>query len=492
MSLHEVTRSATFRLAASFSAAFAVSCMVLFALIFLQTTVFETNRIDDLLRREALTIARESERDIIRDLGNRLANDLHRISFAALFEADGTLVAGNLKQMPADLPIDGQAHGVTGLLLDDGDPITETVRAVSLRVQGGRVIVLGRNIAELNRLRTVVLRALEVGLIPAVLLALLVGGALSLRTMGHLKKLHTTLERIMAGHLDERLPAVGRNDDLNNLTASVNRMLDEIVRLLGDIRGVSDNIAHDLKAPLTRLRTRLDRARSSAGMNTANQELIDKSIADLDHAFTLISALLRTGEIKSGDRRALFTTVSIAAIAQDIGELYQPLAEAKDLAFAIEAHADALVFGDRDLLMEAIANLLDNAIKYTPEGGAVTLRVEQAGQGVSVSVSDTGPGIPPAERAHVLKPFYRSGSSRHIPGNGIGLSLVAAIVELHGFSLAMRDGHPGFVFEISMQPAGAAPLGELPASLTPLPGQSGTRRLLGAARIAGSGLAGTS
>jgi signal transduction histidine kinase len=438
----EVVRTATFRLTLSVAGAFALCSAILFAFIYWQVTAFETHRTGAILTNEARLLAAAPLSNLLTAPNLRLENGLRRVTFVALFAPDGARIAGNLAVLPPQLPVDGEAHRLERVQLADG---TVTALAVGLRLPGGQTLVVGRNLAVLVELREAVLRALLLGLIPAVLLALVAGTLLSQRTVGRLRVLHQAIARIMGGGLAERLPEGGTRDDLDELIRATNRMLDEIERLVQEAKSVGDNIAHDLRTPLARVRTRLERGLRVAATREGLAEVVHTAIGDLDLVFGIITALLRISEIESGRRRAGFGEVDLADIAQEVGEIYAPIAEEARVSLGIETGPVRRVPGDRDLLIEAVANLVDNAIKFTPAGGAVRLSVADAASGPFLRVADTGPGIPPAEREHVLRRFYRTDRSRQVPGHGLGLSLVTAIVKLHEFRLAVEDG-PGGVF----------------------------------------------
>jgi signal transduction histidine kinase len=237
-------------------------------------------------------------------------------------------------------------------------------------------------------------------------------------------------------------------------------MLDRISELLDEVKSVGDNIAHDLRTPLSVMRAKLERALNAP--QPANLEAAAGALADLDKAFAIITALLRISEIEDSRRRSEFGAVDINDLLAGIFDLYEPLAEAKSITFTAKPMvAMPAVTGDRDLLMEAVANLVDNALKFTPEGGCVHLSATLEGRTPVIRVADSGPGIAPAEREAVLKRFYRSDKSRHVRGHGLGLSLVAAIANLHGFRLRIGDGGPGTVVELLCGPGDpvAAPTG---------------------------------
>jgi signal transduction histidine kinase len=314
--------------------------------------------------------------------------------------------------------------------------------------------VIGRSIDELRNLRSVVSRSLLLGVIPAFALALLAGMALSQRVQRRIVSANEIFDRIMRGNLQERLPVLNKADDFDRLAISVNRMLDEIERLVKQIKGATDSIAHDLRTPLTRMHTRLERSRTEGHADGNIDDVVDHALADLDLTLGIISALLRIAEIEDGRRRSAFSIVDMAMVARTVAELYEPIAEEKNLTLAVSIEAVPPIRGDYELLIEAIANLLDNAIKFTPAGGRVAIEVTKTVDGgVIVRVADSGTGIPTEERAAVFQRFYRARQSRHIPGYGLGLSMVQAIADLHGFTIAISDGNPGAVIDVTCRPA---------------------------------------
>jgi signal transduction histidine kinase len=220
-------------------------------------------------------------------------------------------------------------------------------------------------------------------------------------------------------------------------------MLERIGALMSSVRQVSDNIAHDLRTPLTRLRTKLELANAEAGAPEPLRTAVEGAIADAEELLATFNALLRIARIESGRGTAGFTEVDLARLVEDVADLYEPLAAERQQRFEVAADTTAPVRGDRDLLFQAAANLVDNAIKYTPESGRIQVSVTQAAGEVGLQVADSGPGVPAEMREKVLERFFRLDDSRTTPGNGLGLSLVKAVVELHGGSLRLGDNQPG-------------------------------------------------
>jgi signal transduction histidine kinase len=427
---------------------FGCATLMLFAFIYWQTADYESDRIDLYLRYEAETLAHTPISEISSEISTKFAGDLHRTTFAALFGADGRPVAGDVVRLPSGLTLEGRPQRARTERIVNGNPAMEVVRAIGVRLSDGRILLIGRSEAGLTELRSVITRALALGLIPAVGLALLAGTLASLRVLERVRDMNQAVERIMKGGWQARLPVRNSADALDQMAAQVNRMLDDIERLLLEVRGVGDAVAHDLRTPLARLRSRLEGGRRRAHTQRDLEDVVDRALVDLDQTFGVITALLRIGEIEGARRRAGFGDVSLAAMLTEAADLYQPVAELRGISLDSLMPWDRTVVADRDLLFEAVANLTDNAVKFTPDGGHVRLSLtERAGSPV-MCIEDSGSGIPEAEQAVVLQRFYRADRSRHIAGNGLGLNLVTAILRLHGFGLTMRNLNPGFSMEI--------------------------------------------
>jgi len=442
MQLPKLIQAAPFRLALAFATALTGSTIAIFGYIYWQTAEMETNRMHRYLELEAEEAIQATEPRLLEQVETRMANDLHQNTYGALFDPQGVRVAGNLAEIPSDLPVDGVAHQILATPLNSGTPRIEAAIIVARRRADGSVLVLGHDLDEVVALQSVVLKALERGMLPTVILALLLGAFVGTKALKRVKTLHRTIGRIMHGNLLERLAVTGVGDDLDSLAVEINLMLDEIVTLMEEIRSVGDNIAHDLRTPLSVLYARLERGLTESRPD-ALHETIGQSLADLDRALTTITSLLRIAEIENSRRLRCIAQTELTELAAEIHELYEPLAEAKSIDFQVVQSTRATVEADRDMLIEALSNLVDNAIKFTPPGGSVRIEIaEDAGVPV-IRVTDTGSGIPAAERDKVTQRYYRSDRSRHIRGSGLGLSLVAAIAKLHGFRLQIAEIEQG-------------------------------------------------
>jgi signal transduction histidine kinase len=445
--LPDFARTSTFRWTLAVAGAFVLCTLLLFGFVYWQTAAYMTSKIDDLLTNELRVIAADAPERRLAEIDDRLRQDPRRIRIGGLFGADGHRIAGNMETLPPGLVPDVPADAVV-VRLDNRGRETQEVRLAAHPLPGGEVLVMGRGIDELPEIADIVSRALALGLLPAFGLAVTIGIVLSLRAHDRLSEVNRRIQRIVAGDLGERLPTRGGDDPFDQLAVGVNRMLGEIEALIHEIAGVGDDIAHDLRTPLTRVRIRLERGRAHASTVEELRAVINQAIAGLDQSLATITALLRVTEIEHSRRREGFGEVHLAALIREVGDLYDPIAENKRVILRVEAPDEATVRGDRDLLFEAVANLVDNAVKFTPEGGRVELALlHQEGETV-IRVSDTGPGIPEIEREAVTQRFYRSDQSRNIKGLGLGLSMVAAIVKLHSFHFRISPG-PGCTVEIS-------------------------------------------
>jgi signal transduction histidine kinase len=446
--LPEFVRSTTFRWALGAAGAFGLCILLLFGFIYWQTAAYLKGKIEAAVTQAADLIAADAPERRLEAIDERLRQDLRRVQVAGLFGPDGHRIAGNLESMPAGLQRDRAMQNAAVVRVDNRGREHQTVRAVARSLPGGEVLVLGRNIDELAEVAEIVERTLVLGLFPALGLGVAAGVFLSLRAQKRVEAVHRQVQQIVAGDLRQRLPTDGANDPFNNLAVVVNGMLDEIETLIQTMAGIGDDIAHDLRTPLTRVRVRLERGRECARTLDELQAVVDQAVGGLDQSLAVMTALLRIAEIEHSRRLAAFGAVDLAAMVREVGDLYEPIAEDKRIALRVDAAGEATVHGDRDLLLEAVANLVDNAVKYTPEGGRVEVALVHRQQESLIRVADTGPGIDESEREAVFRRFYRSDKSRHSQGLGLGLNLVAAIVKMHGFRLTVLPG-PGCVVEIA-------------------------------------------
>jgi len=426
---------------------FAIFVIVLFGFIYWKIDDYLTARSDRVITVELDGISGLSPQRRLEAIDERLRQDPRGVQLAAIFAADGHRIIGNLESLPPGLRIDAAAQRADVIRTDRNGGERQVVRAIARRMRNGDVLVLGRNVDEAGEISHVVGEALLLGLLPAFLLCLLAGAWLSVRAQRRVEDVNQRVQRIIAGDLRERLPHRTVDEPFSRLAVIVNGMLDEMEAMINALAGVGNDIAHDLRTPLTRARLALERGRTNATTLEQLQTVADKSIAGIDQSLAIITALLRLAEIENSRRSAGFGSVALHEMLREVCDIYEPIAENKQITLHVQVTQQLTVRGDRDLLIEAVANLVDNAIKFTPEGGKVNIELLRRDSQTIVRVTDTGCGIGEQERDAVLRRFYRSDKMRNTPGVGLGLSLVAAIVKLHGFRLEISSG-PGCRVEI--------------------------------------------
>jgi signal transduction histidine kinase len=447
LQIPEFASSSTFRAAAFAAAALSGFVLVLFGFIYWKTDRLLMGRSDRVIALQLATVSALPSDRRAEALHLKLSEDPRGVQFVGLFRPDGSRVVGNLDRPPAGLRLDSTVQTVEIERQGRNGLERLAVQAIGRRLPDGEVLVVCRYVDEAIQLSGVVSEALALGLAPALLLCLALGSLLSLRSERRIAEVNERMRRIVAGCLHERLPVGRGRDPFTQLARAVNAMLDEIEALINTVAGVGNDIAHDLRTPLTRARITLERGRDHATTLAELQSVADKTIASIDQSLAIAAALLRLAAIENNRRSTGFDKVELADLLHEVRDLYEPIADEKAIRLRTEIFHTPIVVGDRDLLMEAIANLVDNAVKYTPEGGEVAI-IAVAGVDESIlRITDTGAGIGEHERNAVLRRFYRSDAFRKTSGLGLGLNLVAAIARLHGFRLTIFPG-AGCVIEI--------------------------------------------
>jgi signal transduction histidine kinase len=443
----QIIRSSTFHWALAVAGVFAVFVIALFGFIYWQTDQYLIARSDRMITSQLNVIAALPGERRLDAIDEHLKQDSRGVQYAGLFGADGRRIAGNLEEFPPGLKTNDSVQSISIVRTLATGRETRVIRAIGRRMPNSDALVIGREVDETREISHVVGQALGLGLLPALCLCLLAGAWLSMRAQKRVEEVNQRVQRIIAGDLRERLPHRDVDEPFSKLAAIVNGMLDEMETMIHALAGVGNDIAHDLRTPLTRARLALERGRTNATTVEQLQAVADKAIANIDQSLTIITALLRLAEIENSRRSAAFGNVPLDEMLREVSDIYEPIAENKNIDLRIEARHRLNVCGDRDLLFEAVANLVDNAIKFTPEDGKVAIELLRGDGETIVRVTDTGYGIGEQEREAVLRRFYRSDKMRNTPGVGLGLNLVAAIVKLHGFRLAIHSG-PGARLEI--------------------------------------------
>jgi signal transduction histidine kinase len=443
MRLTDLPRTTSFRLALLFLLLFGAASLVLFGFLYRETNGYLMRMADDWLRREQVGFAQMEEAAFFDRLRAHVIADSAVERPFTLFDASGHWIAGNhldvsprlLVSAPSDRPFN---FAVT----DNGQSLA--YRGMVHRGPSGNLLLIAQSVSGANQFDAVLIHALLVGGLVTGCLGLFGAAVAGADAVRRIDAVTDATQRIVAGDLSRRLPVHGRTGDLDRLAHVINGMLDEIERLIHEVKGVCDNIAHDLRTPLTRLLAGLERAHRRACTREAFATAVEDAIVETRAVLRTFSAMLRISEVESGARRIGFTSVDLAQVVTDVAEFYEPLADEKGVSLDWRPDGAAVTLaGDPSLLFEAIGNLVDNAIKFTPSCGHVTLCTLSDPDRIGVEVSDTGPGIPSEERNAVSRRFYRLEQSRSAPGSGLGLALVAAIARLHGMQLLIADATPG-------------------------------------------------
>ena len=444
--MREFFRSSAARLALAFVLVTTAATTAVFGLVYLQIREANEQRHRLILEDEAAKAVNRPVDELRLAFEVRLTHDLRRIDYAALFGPDRKPMFGNIDALPP-IPLDGKSHYVAASPARGIDNRLEPAIFVAQVRPDGNIMLLGRSLLETLAFRRIVLNALATQLAPMLLLALAIAALFARRASRRLTAIHDTIAQIMKGDIHLRLPVRSQNDAIDRISEDVNLMLDEIMRLLVQIKGVSDNIAHDLRSPLAVVHAQLKRGLE----NSSDEQLravVRQAVDHIDKAMLTVAALLRLAEVEYGPKSSRFALIDLSALCTELFEFYEPLATSKSIKMTLEVQAPVQILGDGDLMREAISNLIGNAIKFTPETGTINVSVTREDDRPVVRVRDSGIGVEPGERDKIFQRFYRTASGHRVPGSGLGLSIASAIARLHDFDLRFDDNHPGAVFEM--------------------------------------------
>ena len=465
--LGKLFRTTTFKLTLVYLTVFALFAAFLLGYFAFNTRRLITEQITDTVNAEITGLSEQYRLGGIRRLvivvdarARRPGSSLYLVTTFA-----GEALAGNVTALaPGILDNPGWTETVYRRLdeTETAEHPDHTALVQVFQLPGGFRLLVGRDLDERERLYHIVLSAGRWSVALVIVLGLVGGLFVTRRVLRRVDAMTETTRTIMAGDLGGRLPVAGTGDELDRLAENLNVMLERIEALMHGLKEVSDNIAHDLKTPLTRLRNRCEEALRTAKSEGEYRAALEGTIEDSEGLIRTFNALLMIARAESGQARDDMSEFDAAEIAHDIGELYEPLAEQKGIALKVEADAPAKVKGNRELVSQALANLVDNAIKYTePRERAVNgvtpeivVRALNEGDRILLTVADSGPGIPEADRARVVERFVRLEQSRSQPGSGLGLSLASAVARLHGGELTLADNQPGLKSVIALPRGG--------------------------------------
>ncbi len=436
-------RSAALRFAALYALLFGLSALALALFLWWQTAGLLDRRTDNAIAADVDSLAQRWQEGglpaLIITIENRLAENVDDSAIYLLVDPEMRRVSGNLSSWPTDLTV----RRIWAELPIERAGVRSLARVRTFTLPGGFHLLVGRDVQVRAQLRDLLTGALLWALL--VVLVLGVAGAVVIRGLFRraMANISATAAAISAGDLSRRVRISGRGDEFDRLSETINEMLERISRLMDGVRQVSNAIAHDLRTPITRARARLEDAALHAESEADLRAAIERATTDLDGIVAVFQALLRIAEIEAGTRRAAFASFDAAPVLAGLVDLYSAPAEEGGLTLVFACPERLPLFGDRELVQQAIANLLDNALKFSPEGSIVRLSAAAAGGTVTITVADHGPGMPDADRVRATERFFRGETARNTPGAGLGLALVQAVASLHGGSVQLAENAPG-------------------------------------------------
>jgi signal transduction histidine kinase len=456
--LGKVVRTTAFKLSAIYIAVFSIFSVFFVLYIAYSTNVLLNQQVRDTIAAELLGLSDQYRIGGLPAVVEAIDQRAYQpgASLYLVTDVSGRVLAGNVAEVSSDLLNSAGVQPVTVTYQRfPGDPAERTAMVQVVRLPSGFRILVGRDIGEREQFRDIIGGALAWALALMIGLAALSWVFVSRRVLKRIDSLSATSRQIMSGDLSGRLEITGTGDEFDRLADSLNAMLDRIEHLLYGLKDVSDNIAHDLKTPLNRLRNRVEAALAGTRDSDSDRATLEATIEEADALIRTFNALLMIARIEAGAPDGAMTEIDVGAIVSDVVELYEPIAEEKGVTLTVDADESIKLKASRELLSQALANLIDNAIKHgtgpdaapEPEIRIATARQDGA---MTVTVADNGPGIAEADRERVLQRFVRLEKSRSEPGSGLGLSLVAAVARLHDGAIELGDGNPGLVVTIRL------------------------------------------
>ena len=455
--LAETLRSSTFRLALIAIGLFGAIVLALFGYVYWSTASYVRGRLDSAISAEWTNLQKvydaSGRQGLAGSIQARISDENSRDNLYLLTTPSYAYLAGNLTAWPSSSV---GSDGWQNLQIQEYRPNAArppALRALVETLSNGDHLLVGKDINDLDLFAREIKAAMAWGIALIFVLAAVASVLVTRRTVGRIEAINATSRAIMQSGPNKRIPIRGTGDEWDRVAENLNSMLDRIEMLMREVKQVSDNVAHDLRTPLSRLRGRLEKAYHRGRDSEEDQTLIGDAIASLDSVLSIFSSIARIAQIEAKAQKIAFRAVNITETLNKVVELYDAAAEEKGMYLSFVGNERIVVTGDRDLIFDAVANLVDNAIKYGREAGHIVVEVAEGADGVAViTVADDGPGIPVTEHQNVFKRFYRLERSRHAAGNGLGLSLVAAVANLHGTRIEMLDNQPGLKVRLLFPP----------------------------------------
>lgn len=443
----------TFRLALVYVGLFGVSITVLFAFIYAFAMSYLSEQISDAIHTQYTYLIDEYRENGSSALEARIkelvASDEEGTEVYLLINQKNEKLAGNMQAWPEfavrESAFEKDGQWVHFRIVDPrGGALNGIeVRAITKPISKWRSILVGKSLQNITQIEKTIVQTFWASLALTVAMAF-IGAMVMTRSVGRrINVINRSAKTIMGGHLSVRIPFTSGGDEFDELSSNLNRMLDRIENLLQSLSEFANNIAHDLRSPLNRIITRLDAGLRGIERDNPARGLLEKNIHDLQDLVATFNSILKISELEANTEFRQFEPCDLAVILHNLVEFYEPYAAGKQIALTHQLAAPAIVYGEKNLLAQAFANLLDNAIKFTPEDGRIDISCISDGHYAQITVADSGPGIPQEYREKVFEKFFRLEQSRHTKGNGLGLSLVAAVARIHNATVSLGDNAPG-------------------------------------------------
>jgi signal transduction histidine kinase len=443
-----LSRTTTFRLTVTYAAVLVIAVASLISLIYWQAAQYMVRQGDAIVRGQVRALLYVDENDLPDEIDRLQVGDLRGVIHYGLFSAQGRYLRGRVFSLPPGVTLDGKPQDWLEPGFEDG------ARAVAKRLPNEQILFVGYDAKTLAGLREIIFNSLWWSAALILVLGLMLGVVTGIGPLRRVRAVQVISQRIALGDLTQRLPISQRGDELDALSALVNQMIEEIGFLVDEVKSVGDNVAHDLRTPLNKLRSNLHRMLVdwSDTAEPTRQLHLEKSLAAADVLLARFRALQRIAEIDRNARQAGMARFQPAHLIERMFEDYQAVAEDSDISLSLELEAVPVLLADQELLAEALMNLLDNALKFTPAGGRVRMGLKLAQGGIRIEIEDNGPGIADDQRELVLCRFGRGQLEKPIEGSGLGLAIVAAVARAHDFSIRLEDANPGLRAVLQTRP----------------------------------------
>jgi len=456
--LRKIAHNSTFRMVFLYFVLFILSSLILLSFIYWSTVGYIYKQLDHHIEYDMQRLQYIYDTEGKQHLIDAIKSSLKQKNYESIYllydKKNKQILAGNLNKIP---DITAGWHIIDlSKLTDTPQQQNHSARTLVMSLPGNLIFMNGLDIESAHQQEHIIFNSLIAGIAIVLLLGAIGGFIISISTIKKVNLINDTIYDISRGNFSLRIPTRGTDDDYDLLAKNINEMLDQIYKLMQGMQNISNNIAHDLRTPLTRLRGRLETIQQDCSNETA--EGIHEALTETDNLLSTFNAMLRINKVESGAQKGHFTCIAIDNLLQDVVEFYEPLAEDKDISITFDKKNNINVNADRDMLFQVFTNLFDNAIKYTPQHGSITISSElvntnadiKEGRYVQVNILDSGIGIPESERKKVLESFYRLEKHRDHQGNGLGLSLASAIVKLHKGNIRFQNNDPGLKVSIQL------------------------------------------